>query len=364
MNKTTRYIILALVVVGIAGSIIYLESLKPEQAPAQEADIAVEENPEQTEEVATIIAEKEQEYERAKELVDPGEFINAEPFTIADLIGKQIIMVDFWTYSCINCQRTTPYLNAWHDKYGDQGLTIIGVHTPEFEFEKDLDNLNKAVEKFEIEYPVVQDNDYKTWRAYKNRYWPRKYIIDIDGFIVYDHIGEGAYEETEKVIQELLEERAERLDEEFMPTMPELEKDPEVNRQSRSPEVYFGAGRNELLANATPKQEGDFQLEKPENFRLDELNLVGDWTITDEYATNNSEDAEIVYRYRAKNVFMVASAEKGSTIQVYQDGALVSEQTVQDDQLYILVEDEEHGEHLLEILVEDPGFKAFTFTFG
>lgn len=363
MNKTTRYIALAVVVLGVVGSILYLESLKPERAAPQEADITIQ-SEDASDEVQNIIAEKEQQYQPAKELVDPGEFLNTEPFTISDLIGKQVIMVDFWTYSCINCQRTFPYLNAWHEKYGDQGLTIIGVHTPEFEFEKDLGNLQRAIEKFSIEYPVVQDNDYKTWRAYQNRYWPRKYIIDIDGFIVYDHIGEGAYQETEEIIQDLLAERAERLNLEPIEEMPELVQDPEESRQSRSPEVYFGAARNDLLANGNPNEQGTFTLEEPENPGLDELNLVGDWQIDREYAENISEDAKIVFRYRAKEVYMVASAPEGANLQIYQDGELVKTEPVREDQLYILIENEEHGEHLLEIVVDQPGFKAFTFTFG
>ena len=132
-----------------------------------------------------------------------GSWINSQPLSIADLKGK-VVMVDFWTYSCINCIRTLPHMNAWQEKYADKGLIIIGIHTPEFEFEKNYANVKFAVEKYGIKYPVVQDNDYKTWRAYGNSYWPRKYLIDKEGNIRYDHIGEGGYEETEKVIQQLL----------------------------------------------------------------------------------------------------------------------------------------------------------------
>jgi thiol-disulfide isomerase/thioredoxin len=132
-------------------------------------------------------------------------YINThDGFRLSEIVGKKVVLVDFWTYSCINCQRTQPYLNAWYKKYKDAGLEIVGVHTPEFAFEKDRANVVAAVEKFGITYPVVQDNDYQTWGTYGNRYWPRKYLIDIDGYIVYDHIGEGGYEETEEKIQELL----------------------------------------------------------------------------------------------------------------------------------------------------------------
>lgn len=376
MDKKKRYIILGLVVVGIAASIFYLESLKPERANPEDAEITIE-TQEVSDELSQIIAEKEQQYERAKEIVDPDGFINTDPITIKELIGDQVIMVDFWTYSCINCQRTLPYLTAWDEKYGDQGLTILGIHTPEFEFEKDYDNVVRATEKFGVEYPVIQDNDYQTWRAYKNRYWPRKYIIDIDGFIVYDHIGEGAYEETEQVIQELLEERAERLGMEAI-EKPELEKDPERSMASRSPEVYFGASRNELLANGTKNRTGEQSLSEPENVRVDELHLVGDWDIQSEYAVNTSSEAKIIFRFRAKDVFMVASAENPTPIRVLLDGEPLEKGigedltfedgaargTVQADQLYKLVQNEEHDVHTLEIIIEEPGFKAFTFTFG
>src|SRR3989338_2998501 len=142
--------------------------------------------------------EKSKQYQLAKEITTPDGFINTDdkPIILNDLIGKKVILMDFWTYSCINCQRTTPYLNSWYEKYKDAGLEIIGMHTPEFDFEKKYENVEKAVKQFGIKYPVVLDNDRATWQAYKNYYWPHKYLIDIDGFIIYDHIGEGGYAET------------------------------------------------------------------------------------------------------------------------------------------------------------------------
>jgi len=150
---------------------------------------------------------KTSQFRAVPELVGIDGYINVENISISDHIGENIVLIDFWTYSCINCQRTLPFLNSMHEKYRDEGLVIIGVHTPEFGFEKDYDNLVEAVEKHGIKYAVVQDNSYATWQAFQNRYWPRKYLVDVDGFIVYDHIGEGGYEETEDKIKELLEER-------------------------------------------------------------------------------------------------------------------------------------------------------------
>jgi len=144
------------------------------------------------------------------EITLPAGYINTNnlPFTIGEHIGKSIILVDFWTYGCINCQRTLPYLNKWHATYGDKGLVIIGIHTPEFAYERVKENVEEATRRFGVQYPVVLDNAYGTWGAFKNNYWPRKYLINMDGNIVYDHIGEGAYADIETKIQELLLERA------------------------------------------------------------------------------------------------------------------------------------------------------------
>lgn len=139
----------------------------------------------------------------APELVGIAEWINSNPLTIESLRGK-VVLVDFWTYSCINCIRTQPYLNAWHEKYSDDGLVILGIHAPEFAFEKLPKNVEKAVKEADIKYPVALDNDFRTWNAYDNKYWPAKYLIDQNGNIVYKHFGEGEYAQTEEKIQELL----------------------------------------------------------------------------------------------------------------------------------------------------------------
>jgi glutathione peroxidase-family protein len=130
---------------------------------------------------------------------------------MSDFVGKQIILVEVMTYSCINCQRTFPYMNSWYEKYKDDGLTVIGLHTPEFAFEKKIENVEKAMEEFGIAFPVVLDNNYETWNAYGNRFWPRRYLIDLEGNIVFDHIGEGKYKETEQKIVELLAQRKQVL---------------------------------------------------------------------------------------------------------------------------------------------------------
>ena len=202
---TSRATVLGILLVVIVGSIVYLESIKVKRVESNEAVTIIPK-------ISSPAQDKPQRYQLAKEITTPDGFINTDgkPITINSLIGKKVILVDFWTYSCINCQRTTPYLNTWYEKYKEKGFVIIGVHTPEFEFEKDYNNVKAAVEKAGIKFPIVLDNDYSTWAAYQNRYWPRRYLIDIDGYIVYDHIGEGAYEETEEKIKQALAELSDR----------------------------------------------------------------------------------------------------------------------------------------------------------
>jgi thiol-disulfide isomerase/thioredoxin len=153
------------------------------------------------------IAEKEDEYQRAEEISDPSGFVNADDFSVREAAGENVVLVEFWTYTCFNCQNVQPHINSWHDAYVGEGLQVVGVHTPEFGFEREYANVRSAVREAGIEYPVVLDNAYATWDAYDNRYWPAIYLVDADGFIRYRHFGEGAYGETEAKIEELLAER-------------------------------------------------------------------------------------------------------------------------------------------------------------
>lgn len=375
MNETTRAIVLVVVLLGIVGAIVFFDSQKIKISP----DLVVESNIIINTNTVTK-EEKAKEYDTAKELTGIAGYINTDDsFNITDLVGKKVILLDIWTYSCINCQRTLPYITGWYDKYKDQGLEIIGVHTPEFEFEKERENVIRATEQWGILYPVVQDNSYGTWHAYGNRYWPRKYLIDIDGFIVYDHIGEGGYEETERKIQELLEERKMALGEDMVITTditkPEGVEDVDFTQQ-RSPEIYFGAARNNRLVNGKPGQTGIQILKEPEGLKTHFLYLDGEWNIDPEFSENKSAGAKIVYRYQAEKVFLVASSEDGVKATILIDGKPVGERAgehvdkdgkvlFKEDKLYRLVEDPSGwGEHTLEIIIEEPGIKAFAFTFG
>jgi len=194
-----RNIVLVLVLIAIVGATFYLESLKPTLTTQPADDTAKN--------VSQNLA-KSVRFPAAKEIVDPTGFINIDKITISELIGKKVILVDFWTFLCIDCQNALPYLESWYAKYKDQGFVIIGVHTPELPPERNVENVKAAVQRLGIEYPIVLDNNYGTWNAYNNHYWPALYLIDIEGYIVYTHIGEGAYSETEQAIQSLLQERS------------------------------------------------------------------------------------------------------------------------------------------------------------
>ena len=216
----------------------------------------------------------------APELVGIAEWINSNPLTIESLRGK-VVLVDFWTYSCINCIRTQPYLNAWHEKYEKDWLVILGIHAPEFAFEKLPKNVEKAVKEAGIKYPVALDNDFRTWNAYDNKYWPAKYLINQNGNIVYKHFGEGAYAQTEEKIQELLGAKK------------ELEKELEKSWLTKTPETYLGSSRAENKVDVIQS--------------VNQWSLSDNWETTAEYIQSMSDTSRLTLRFAAKKVFLVVS---------------------------------------------------------
>lgn len=299
---------------------------------------------------------------KAPQIVNPSGFINTngKPITISEFKGKKVVLLDIWTYSCINCQRTLPYVESWYEKYKDKGLVVIGLHTPEFAFEKVKSNVEEATRKFGLTYPIVMDNDFATWTAYGNQYWPRKYLISDEGEIVYDHIGEGGYEETELAIQKALSEiKGEVVDEGITKPKNVISVD---SSKVESPEVYFGASRNKYFANGSIGVTGDQSLVLPKSISLNKLYLDGVWGFTSEYATARTS-GKIIFKYSAKNVYMVASSDMGVNVNILVDGKIVKTLFIKSNQLYNIVEGLDYGEHTLEIDTV-PGLNAFTFTFG
>ena len=363
-KQTVIGIVVVVLIVAVLGTIEYIkpESLASRASSSVATEVTVSDS-ERT-------AEKNKKYEVAKEITTPDGFLNTEPFTLSDAIGKKVILIEFWTYSCINCLRVIPYINAWDAKYRDDGLLIIGIHTPEFEFEKDIENVKRAVEKYGVTWPVVLDNDYSTWTAYKNRYWPRKYLIDIDGYIVYDHIGEGAYEETETKIVELLNERKLVLGEEGNIAVKggevDIFQDIDASKP-RSPETYLGSERVEYLKNLPSNLclsggcDYTFSGGNPQGYELS-----GKWKTDSESTTLESETGALRMEFTASKVNLVAGqGEAPVRAKILVDGKEIKQITFTEHDLYNLVDlDGQHGTHLLEIQFLDPGVSAFAFTFG
>ena len=325
------------------------------------------------------------QFKKAKDFSKISEYINTKPISL-DYLRDKVVLLDFWTYSCINCIRTIPYLNEWYDKYSDKGLVIVGIHTPEFEFEKNSENVKSAVQKFGIKYPVLQDNDKDTWNEYDNRYWPRKYLVDDEGYIRYDHIGEGAYNETEKVIQGLLTERAAHLGlkninfntSQNVDTDSRLESQQDVNfSKIKSPELYFGYefARAPLgnIEGFKPNQTLFYNLPEKYEIKHNVIYLEGKWKNNPDHMELQSNNGSILLKYNSKSVNIVAGPKGNFT--VIQDGKLITNDlskdsdidgkfVVDEQRLYNLVTNKNYGEHTIEIDVKGKGFQIYTFTFG
>lgn len=303
------------------------------------------------------VEEKLREISRRKELPENGPapelsditaWINSPPLTLSELRGK-VVLIDFWTYSCINCIRTLPYLKNWYHDYKDYGFVIIGVHTPEFEFEKNYDNVEKATVQFGITYPVAMDNNYATWRAYENSYWPAHYLIDQAGNIRMVHFGEGAYTETEKAIRELL-------------NMPAIEIQ-ESKRLSRplTPETYLGLDRGRSYPmRITPDKSADYRYE--ESLGEDQVGLRGQWQAEREYILATSDSSYLDLNFLATHVYLVLGGSSPIPLEVTIDGNFYGSISINGDREYKII-NTSYGRHLLSLKVPK-GIRAYVFTFG
>jgi thiol-disulfide isomerase/thioredoxin len=333
-------------------------------------------------------------FNKAPELTGIKGYINTannQSIKLSDYKGK-VVLIDFWTYTCVNCIRTIPYLNTWYDRYSDQGFIIIGVHSPEFEFEKNPNNVKDAVNKFGIKYPVVLDSDHKTWTAYQNNYWPRDYLIDTQGYIRDDHIGEGGYNDTEKTIQTLLAERAvldNKTDISFNMSKgiaAESKSDSLKNinlSKNISPEIYLGYS----LAGSSLGNPQGFQPDKIVDYDLNKSNtalnepdtvyLDGKWKNNKDNIELVSDTGKIFLTYYAKAINIVAggNGQKATIlgdIQNVVDGSnnlaidLDENKSVKINQqkLYNIGLYKDYGIRSIEIDVQGKGFQLYTFTFG
>ena len=317
-------------------------------------------------------------FKKAPKLVGIANYLNTTPEELSKEIEGKVVLYDIWTYSCINCVRTLPYITAWDDKYSEQGLLIVGIHSPEFEFEKDPENVKMAIEKHGIDYPIVLDNDMETWKAFENNYWPRKYIADHEGYIRYDHIGEGSYQETEKVIQKLLEERSTTLGIQMASTSSLVDIEEFEHSLFRTPELYFGykfaQNRNQLGSEEGFQPGKTISYSEPENIDLHKFYPIGDWKNYADSMELISETGTIKLLYNAKEVNIVT--ENSAELEIILDGEpLPSEYLGMDivegnrlhvtgPGLYNIINSDMSSTHLIEIKVKGKGFQMFTFTFG
>jgi cytochrome c biogenesis protein CcdA/thiol-disulfide isomerase/thioredoxin len=297
----------------------------------------------------------------APELIAGGQWLNSPPLKLSELRGK-VVLVDFWTYSCINCIRTLPYLRAWDEKYRDRGLVIIGVHSPEFEFEKELTNVSRAVSDFGLKYPIMQDNNFATWRAYANRYWPAKYLVDAKGHIRYSHFGEGKYDETESQIQKLLSEAGQNVAEMKV-------ANPTYETEARTPETYLGSDRVELLSNQ-PTAGNTYQL--PSTTQLHFFSLGGVWQLQPQFAAP-AAGGVLRTHFQAKDLYLVMRPTKeAKKIKVEWQANSLSpgrdvikgEVLVDEDRLYHLVTADEAVDAEVILTFPEGGVELFAFTFG
>ena len=308
------------------------------------------------------------------------EWLNSPSLTAAGLRGR-VVLVDFWTYTCINWLRTLPYLRAWADKYQQHGLVVIGVHTPEFDFEHDLDNVRRAATDLRVDYPVVIDNDYRIWDAFANHYWPALYFVDAQGQIRHHHFGEGDYEQSEMVVQRLLiDAGADGIGQDLVSVDARGVEAAADWDSLWSPENYLGSERSESFASPDGAVLGTRHVyAAPARLRLNHWALSGDWTVQRLAVVLNEADGGIVYRFHARDLHLVmAPATRGTPVRfsVRIDGeapgaghgADVDDQghgTVTDPRLYQLIRQPGPiSERTFEITFLDPGVQAYAFTFG
>jgi thiol-disulfide isomerase/thioredoxin len=418
MNKDNiSALIMAIAVVAlIAGFGVYFNSpgLNNASAPSlvqQRVEKFVSAATVQNGSLATIKLDKAQfqqidksQFIKAPEFAQVDGYINTynnSPLTLSSLKGK-VVLVDFWTYSCINCIRTIPYINDWNQKYADKGLVIVGVHSPEFEFEKNYDNVKAAVQRLGITYPVILDSDHGTWNAYGNQYWPRHYLIDNQGYIRDNHIGEGGYDQTEKAIQSLLAERAAQMG------MKEISFDTKPTtmikqnslqsvdlRQATTPEIYVGYDKARApIGNPEgfkPSQTISYSISPNTSFKPSIVYLQGNWKNNPDNMELQSDTGRIALVYYAKSANMVAGGKGGGIVSNDNDkqgevgvhgqaaATLTSNMLnkslgedlssdgsfrIDGQRLYNLAMHNDYNAHSIIIDVKGKGFQLYTFTFG
>ena len=380
MAGMRRWLALAVALAGIAVVIVAIQLVvRPELPVATVVNSAPASST-----VALSATGDESGAPPAADFVGITKWINSEALSLEDLRGR-VVLVDFWTYTCINCIRTLPYLRDWNDKYSGRGLTIVGVHSPEFEFEKEESKVREAIARERVTWPVAMDNDFDTWRAYSNRWWPHKYLIDQHGRIRYHHIGEGAYVETETMIRQLLDEAGYDVSDTVVgSSAPQRGTGVPITR-----ELYAGLGwsSGKYLGNREKPKRGETTVySDPGGHEDGRFYLDGTWVVDSESAKHEPSgagmDGYVAIHYTAASVNVVAQppgsgsfealvtldggpvpeSHRGSDVKVRANGDTYIE--VDSSRLYNLVRSESADTHGLKITVESPDFVLYTFTFS
>jgi thiol-disulfide isomerase/thioredoxin len=307
-------------------------------------------------------------------------WVNSQPLSTADLRGK-VVLVDFWTYTCINWRRTMPYLRAWAEKYQDHGLVVVGVHTPEFSFEKDLDNVRQAAKDQRVDHPIVVDNDYAVWNAFDNHYWPALYFVDAQGHIRHHQFGEGDYEQLELVIQQLLTEAGQTKFDRTLVTPDALGAEVAADWKTLgTPETYVGYANGERFASPGGKVRDRPQTyAMPQRLKLNSWALAGNWTMTREFSVADQANGKVTFRFHARDVHVVMGpAARGSAVRyrVTIDGKPPGTAhgvdinaegigTLDQPRMYQLIRQAPPiADRQIEIEFLDAGAQLFAFTFG
>jgi len=346
------YIFLIGSILAIGSAYFWLQSANNTRTDTKTAQTATEENQDLTGERAGRVTFKN--LGPAPEFKKIDAWLNGDPQTIAAL-QNQVVLINFWTYSCINCINALADLNRWKETYKENGLAIIGVHTPQYNFEKVPDNVQTVINRFKINYPVALDNSYATWTAYKNQFWPAIYLIDRNGKIMYTHYGDGGLKTTEKAIRLLLGLETDPL------SPISAASDP---NQVKSPDMPLGLKHLDFFANETIPSSQEKKYKLPDTLAVNTLALEGRWKLENEKAVLTQGFGKIQLKFDAAKVYLRASSKALMSLKITVDGKTQLPVNVEGADIYTLFDSGDYGEHILEIEIPAAGFEAVQFSFG
>lgn len=352
MKKRLLYLLFTVVIASIAGG-LYLYTIKAGEEGLQDVISQSDSGPAADEAILSSDAIVFTNSGPAPDFSKLSGWLNSNPLNIQDLRGKAVL-INFWTYSCVDCTKAVPYLSKWQNNYKDHGLVVIGIHTPQYAFEKLPWNVANAIKGQGISYPVAQDNDYKTWTAYHNQFWPSTYLVDQNGTIVYTQLGGGRYGQTEKAIRTLL-----GLEGDFkIPDAP-LESNP-----NQTPDIYTGLTKLHAYGGTEKAEAIEQVFVFPKKLAKNKFALEGSWKFTQENVIHTHGYGRLLLNFNAAEVFMVAQSPEPVTVKVYIDGVLAKGVVVKDSGLYQLFDSLTPGEHTLRLEFPNETLEIFSFTFG